>query len=251
MASVSRETILAAIGRTAIDNGGKPLGRERFERETGIQPSDWLGRYWARWGDALVEAGFEPNELQDRYDDTSVLAMLIDEVRRLGHMPTGAELKLRRHQDHRFPSHTVFARFGTKTQLVSRLLEYCQDHPGYEDIEQLLKSLPLSSVELRQDDPDIDKEVGSFGFVYLLKSGRFFKIGRTNSVGRRERELAIQLPQPVAQVHVIETDDPAGIERYWHLRFADRRKNGEWFELSPEDIKAFKRRRFMLGLRHG
>jgi Meiotically up-regulated gene 113 len=245
MSAVSRETVVAAIQRTAAANGGKPLGRRRFEQETGIQPSDWLGRYWARWGDALVEAGFEPNGLQDRYDDIEVLATLVDEIRRLGHIPTGAELKLRRHQDCQFPSHNVFTRFGTKTQLVIRLQAYCRDHPDHDDVEQILAMSLLTSVEHSPDDPDIHDGVDSFGFVYLLKSGRYFKIGRTNSAGRRERELAIQLPERTAQVHVIETDDPTGIERYWHQRFADRRKNGEWFELSPADVKAFKRRKFM------
>ena len=79
----------------------------------------------------------------------------------------------------------------------------------------------------------------------LLKSGRHYKIGHTVDVGRRRYELAIQLPEAVSEEHVIRTDDPVGIERYWHDRFASRRKNGEWFELTRADIAAFKRRKFM------
>lgn len=87
--------------------------------------------------------------------------------------------------------------------------------------------------------------VENFGYVYLLKSGRFYKIGKTNAVGRREYELAIQLPEKTTTVHAIQTDDPTGIEAYWHKRFADRRKNGEWFELSAAEVRAFTRRKFM------
>ena len=76
-----------------------------------------------------------------------------------------------------------------------------------------------------------------------MKSGRYYKIGRSHSAGRRAYELAILLPEPLKLVHAIETDDPPGVERYWHERFADRRANGEWFALTPADVAAFRRRK--------
>lgn len=76
-----------------------------------------------------------------------------------------------------------------------------------------------------------------------MKSGKHFKIGRSNAPGRRQYELSIQLPQAIEVIHEIRTDDAVGIERYWHERFADRRLNGEWFALTAADVRAFKRRK--------
>src|SRR5205823_1144139 len=83
------------------------------------------------------------------------------------------------------------------------------------------------------------------GYVYLLKHGtrREYKIGRTNNPLRREGELGIQLPEKCQPVHYIKTDDPEGVEAYWHRRFAGKRKEGEWFALSTQDVRAFKRLR--------
>ena len=78
-----------------------------------------------------------------------------------------------------------------------------------------------------------------------MKSGKYYKIGLTIDLGRREYDLRIQLPEKPVKIHSIKTDDSVGIERYWHERFKDRRKNGEWFELTKEDVAAFKRRKFI------
>jgi len=79
--------------------------------------------------------------------------------------------------------------------------------------------------------------------LFLFKHGtrREYKIGRTKNPLRRECELGIQLPEKLTPVLHIKSDDPAGIESYWHTRFATKRKEGEWFALTPDDDRAFKR----------
>lgn len=81
-----------------------------------------------------------------------------------------------------------------------------------------------------------------------MKSGEFYKIGRSNAAGRREYEIGIQLPEKIKLVHEIRTDCPTTLEGYWHNRFAAKRKNGEWFDLDATDVRAFRSRKvFMFG----
>ena len=238
---MKRSHILAEIRRLALANGGKPLGRVNFEKETGIRERDWLGKHWASWGDACEEAGFEPNKLNKAFSDEYLLEKLAGFVHELGSFPTSPQLNLKARSDADFPSRNTFSRFGRKAQVAAALLEFCNTRDDLDDVAAICT--PLAS---RADPPDEtplgESELGS---VYLMKSGRYYKIGRSNSVGRREYEIALQLPEKVEVIHVITTDDPVGIERYWHQRFADRRKNGEWFALTRADVAAFKRRKFM------
>jgi len=240
--AIKKDHILAEIKRTAAANGGVPLGQARFSTETGIRYSDWHGKHWARFGDAIREAGFKPNQLNAPYPDIELLEKLASLARELGRFPVAGELRLRARTDPAFPSHNVFHRLGSKAVLARKLLEYCQAR-GYQDIAGFC--VPLAASPDAADDENTASASVEFGSIYLLKSGKYHKIGRTNAVGRRERELAIQLPERAVVVHSIKTDDPVGIEEYWHKRFGDRRKNGEWFELAAADIAAFRRRKFM------
>jgi Meiotically up-regulated gene 113 len=241
-ASMTRDHILREIKRMAETNGGIPLGRQRFATETGIKQTDW-GKFWARWSDAVRESGLEPNKLQDAFSETMLLEKYAQLVRELGHPPTSAELRLKPHNDPEFPFATTFeSRFGSKAKVINRVVGHFQNQAGFEDVVRLCKQYIAPASRTAEYNKATDTEMG---YVYLSKSGRFFKIGKTNATGRREYELGVQLPEKVTTVHVISTDDPAGIEAYWHKRFASKRKKGECFQLTSADVSAFKRRKFM------
>ena len=239
---MTKQHILDEIKRTANANAGIPLGFRRFFDETGIKVSDWSGKYWVRWSEAVIEAGYTPNQKTQAFDDELLIVKLISLSRELGHFPVNNELRMKSRNDSEFPDSTTFRRLGSKSQLVSKVVEYCRAHEGFEDV------LAMCGTNIESDSANFSDEkddIGEVGFVYLLKSGGFYKIGKSNAFGRRERELQIQLPEKANMVHQIKTDDPAGIENYWHRRFESRRKNGEWFDLSASEVKAFKRRKFM------
>ena len=239
---MDKQHILDEIKRTAAENGSKPLGINRFQTETGIKSSDWYGKYWARWNDALREAGFVPNKLQEAYPEDFLMEKLCAFIRELGHFPVSSELRLKAHQDKTFPaSRTIEKRFGNKQACIKKIIAYCEPRK-LDDIIKLCNS-EVSTEPLEQERSVENNE--EVGFVYLIKYGQHYKIGRTNAVGRREREIALQLPEKTKLIHSIKTDDPVGIEAYWHGRFEKRRANGEWFALTSYDITAFRRRKFM------
>lgn len=120
---------------------------------------------------------------------------------------------------------------------------YCNSHLGFDDVPALCG--PIASNGDKESDTEEKPATEVVGFVYLMKHGKHYKIGKTNATGRREYELAIQLPEKLRTVHVIKTDDQDGVEQYWHKRFSAKRGNGEWFSLDAADVKAFRRRTFM------
>ncbi len=235
---MEKSDIIEAIKRIAKANDGKAPGRELFEKETGIKLSAWHPLFWLRWGDALKEAGFSPNELQKEIGKDALIEAYAQLTRELGHFPVEGELRRKKASDSSFPSHNVFSRLGGRDQRIEVIAEYCRSHSGNEDILAICESCQKQPPA---QESDSNKDRISIGIVYLMKSGHHYKIGRTKSIGSRERQLAIKIPIPPTTIHTIETDDPAGVENYWHKRFADKRGEGEWFNLTPDDIKAFKR----------
>lgn len=233
-----REHILQEIRRLVSKNGGKTPGSGEFEQETGIRKTEWKGKYWARWGDACAEAGFQRNERNKKTEQEILFRKLTEACRKYKGMPTRDEFPLyRKEVDPEFPTYTTFLKhFGSKAMMQQELHKWLAKHPEFEDV---FTALPSDSKDTEETKPTFKE-----GYVYLLRWGKHYKIGRGDNIERRVKEIRVALPESGDLVHSIRTDDPAGIEAYWHRRFGDRRANGEWFSLTNADIAAFKRRKF-------
>jgi len=233
-----RDFILSEIKRLASENGGTAPGQNVFTKATGISTAKWRGIHWLRWSDALAEAGFAANAWNKKTETNDVVRQIAELTRELRRLPTRSEIRMRRQTHPEFPSHsTVDAHLRTNANMVEALLQFAEIEDGWSDLTSY-----LPAVEKKPDAPRSASRVE--GFVYLLKSGNHYKIGRSDDIERRFREIKLALPESVTLVHTIRTDDPSGIEAYWHRRFADRRANGEWFSLTGDDVRAFSRRNF-------
>ena len=232
-----REEIVAEIKKIAARNSGSPPGSTMFVSLTGIGESKWRGVYWARWGDALTEAGFSANSWVGKTDDERIFRALSEATRNFGRLPTKSEYQLYRRGKDDLPSdRVIFNSTSRRQEILKGLRDWISTNPDCIDV--------APHIPEQSDDGSVSNEKSRDGFVYLTKSGAHYKIGRSDELERRVKEIRISLPEKATLVHTIRTDDPPGIESYWHHRFADRRANGEWFKLTPRDVTAFKKRRF-------
>jgi hypothetical protein len=240
-----KSAVVKAIQRLAEQNGGVPVGKERFIAETGFPDYFFQGRLWVTWSEAVREAGYEPNAFGlARLDEDHLLRQLAELTRKLGRFPSKAHIRMEGRVDPALSSATTFGkRFGTRTQQIARLRAFIDTTPEFADVAAMLAAVADEPVQEPTEPDDEHRPQPLPGYVYLVRSGKYHKIGRSNDHGRRAYEIGLQLPEKLEVVHTIETDDAGGIERYWHERFRDRRRNGEWFLLTKADVAAFKRRR--------
>lgn len=153
---------------------------------------------------------------------------------------TKADFRFKKRQDPSFPNDVVLTRrFGSFPGARAAATTFANAHCELSDVAELLARAPKRAAQ----DELRSRTARATGFVYLVKHGTRseYKIGKTGNSLRREGKIRLQLPEKLSPIHYIETDNPAGIEAYWHSRFAAKRKEGEWFALTREDVAAFKK----------
>lgn len=234
-----KRDILEKIRQIASETGEAP-GQTRFASLTGVKEHVWRGRFWRGWSEALAEAGFSPKEWGVRHDEAYLLRNVADLTAKLQRFPSAVDMRLEDSNNPDFPSHTAIKRRWNTLELANAVAEFC-DGMGRRSDGELARNYIASRRTSTARDLQSNLADTALGHVYMQRHGSDYKIGFTNSLNKRGRQIQIELPQEIELVHSILTDDPAGVEAYWHKRFGAKRTRGEWFKLTKADVAAFKR----------
>jgi len=100
-------------------------------------------------------------------------------------------------------------------------------------IVELLKDEAIKAKAIRQMSLmfEEDKE----DYLYIIKNGLYYKIGASSNWSKRYKNYKTHLGV-VNLVYVSKQKDSFILESYLHNLFKDKRLNGEWFNLSNEDV---------------
>ena len=82
------------------------------------------------------------------------------------------------------------------------------------------------------------------GYVYVFHQlgTTYYKIGYTTKESVKDRFISFKMYAPNGGeiISVIESENPSRLEKEMHLKFSDKRLNGEFFSLNENDIHILK-----------
>lgn len=78
-------------------------------------------------------------------------------------------------------------------------------------------------------------------FIYLIQKGQstHYKIGITKSIGKRLLSLQTSNSEPLSLTRSFETLHDYKLEKFLHNFFRGSKLEGEWFDLTEEEVKDF------------
>ncbi|GGB73446.1 GIY-YIG nuclease family protein [Shewanella inventionis] len=125
-----------------------------------------------------------------------------------------------------------FAPEVVKRYMLNDLFAECFSELGQTEFGKVVGSTP--STRTHSSSNPIK------GFVYVIESQYGYKIGKTVNIKNRTQLFSVKLPFSIMLIHYAEFEDYSLAERQMHLNFADKRLEGEWFDLDMSDIEYIK-----------
>lgn len=241
--------LLALLRVAAEENGGRPPGEVQFLRQYHLTRRALWAAGYDTYGAACEAAGLRANTFSSpQLSDDELFRPLASLSRTLGRFPSTGAFRVARKRDTNFPGMAAFKRRerqGPENNLRDALLTWCRKNNEFSDVGELLG---LTAASAPKKQRTATQQVVN-GHLYLMRygsGGAVYKVGLSDNVPRRHAQLNMMTPQDMRIVHTIPTDDPQGIEEYWEKRFEPKRLEGkkELFRLTPDDVVAFRSRKY-------
>lgn len=75
------------------------------------------------------------------------------------------------------------------------------------------------------------------GYVYVIKSPYGYKIGKTKNMKQRSQLFSVKLPFAIEVISFGWFEDYSAAESNYHRTYAQKRMEGEWFDLDERDLR--------------
>ncbi len=236
MFRLTKEFIADAY-RRRCQTEGRVLGERAFMRKTGLPVWHWR-HYWPSWAEFQADMGFAPNSRKERIPKELLLRRCAELALELDKLPTKKDMDRCRERDPSFPDYGTHLRLGRAPQRLQMLEAFCRSKSEFARVLEL-----ISEERARHMGRERDTE-GFEGIVYLARAGDCHQIIHECATGKRLRRIAALVSYAPGTLHVIDTDDPIGVEQYWRKRFRSRRAGRKGYHLTFADIRAFQRRKY-------
>lgn len=96
--------------------------------------------------------------------------------------------------------------------------------------DAMMRCDPISKIRIKKE-----------GYIYLIKSDKYYKIGRAKSIKDRMRAYRTENPKETSILIQEKVDDYIGIEAELLKMFAHKNHRGEWFFLNKKDVELIKK----------
>jgi len=174
----SKEFILDEIRKQAQLNGNNSISLKQFCKASGIKTNQICGKYWAKWNDAVSEAGLLPNRMPVSPSRDFLCLKMAEFINELGRYPSKNELSHRAFVTNSFPHPSTFTNsLGDRFVTAKYVLDYCTHNDVYKSAAEVCNEIYKKGVE--EDEAFAKKYKGLKNFVALEKSGKrvyFFTI---------------------------------------------------------------------------
>lgn len=78
-------------------------------------------------------------------------------------------------------------------------------------------------------------------YIYLITDHSHYKLGIAKNVEKRRRQLQTGTPNKLSIAAFYPVMDARKKEKYLHTKYANKKRQGEWFALNENDIYEIKK----------